>query len=149
MSSFLKPVASRGFSLIELMVVVAVVAVLAATGVPAFAAWLADSRVRSMTEEIAAVLRTAKAEAIRENAVMSVTVPTASGSAVTVSVPKDGISFNGRGRPVGGNARIDVSQADCRADGGARLCMSVLVSAGGAIVACNPALSAPDLRACP
>lgn len=56
-----------GFSLIELMIVVAVLALLLVAAVPAFGTWVADTRVRSTAEALQNGLRLAQAEALRRN----------------------------------------------------------------------------------
>jgi len=55
--------ARGGFSLIELMVVVAIIAVTLVFTAPSFRAWLNDSRIRSATESIQNGLRVARNEA--------------------------------------------------------------------------------------
>lgn len=58
---------ARGFSLIELMVGLVVMAILLGTGVPAFSRWMQNSQIRTATESIQAGLQLAKAEAVRRN----------------------------------------------------------------------------------
>lgn len=70
----------RGFTLIELVVTLAVLAVLVTIAVPSFREMINRNRLVSGANEYIAVLHVAKSEAIRRNA--SVTVcPTTSGSA--------------------------------------------------------------------
>lgn len=57
----------RGFTLIELMVTVAIIGLLLVAGVPGFAQWIANARVRSVAEDIANGLRLAQSEAVRRN----------------------------------------------------------------------------------
>lgn len=57
-----------GFSLVELMVVVAVLAVVMALGIPSFAEWIANSRIRTAASSILNGLQLARSEAIRTNA---------------------------------------------------------------------------------
>lgn len=56
---------SRGFSLIELMVVVAITAILLAIGLPSFQGSLRSNRVATATNELMASFALARAEAIR------------------------------------------------------------------------------------
>lgn len=56
-----------GFSLIELMIVVAVMALLLVAAAPAFGTWVADTRIRSSAEALQNGLRLAQAEALRRN----------------------------------------------------------------------------------
>lgn len=56
-----------GFTLVELMVTIAVLAILLAIGIPAFAPLIASNRLTSATNELVAALQTARTEAIRRN----------------------------------------------------------------------------------
>jgi type IV fimbrial biogenesis protein FimT len=58
----------RGFSLIELMVGVAIVSIVLFLGVPVFSTWLQSSQIRNAAESIVSGLEIAKAEAVRRNA---------------------------------------------------------------------------------
>ena len=58
----------RGFSLVELMVVVSVLGVLMALGLPSFNIWIQNSKTRSATESILSGIQDARAEAVRRNA---------------------------------------------------------------------------------
>lgn len=57
----------EGLSLIEILVVVAIVAILAATGIPSFNEWIQNTQIRTAAESIASGLQTARAEAIRRS----------------------------------------------------------------------------------
>lgn len=57
-----------GFTLVELMVVVAVIAVLAVIAAPGMTALINNSRVAGQTEELVASMQLARAEAVRRNA---------------------------------------------------------------------------------
>jgi type IV fimbrial biogenesis protein FimT len=59
---------SRGFTLIELMTVVAVVAIFAALAAPAFSQMIAAQRARSATSAVVESLWLARSEAIKRNA---------------------------------------------------------------------------------
>lgn len=58
----------RGFSLIELMVAVAVVAILAVVAMPNLRSVIANNRLRGQTDEMTASLQLARSEAVRRNA---------------------------------------------------------------------------------
>jgi type IV fimbrial biogenesis protein FimT len=57
-----------GFSLIELMVVIAMVAIVAAIAFPTYKDFIKNTRIRSTTESILAGLQKARTEALRRNA---------------------------------------------------------------------------------
>ena len=58
---------SRGFSLIELMVVVAIVAILAIIGLPSYAIWVQNTAIRNATESVLNGLQLARSEAVARN----------------------------------------------------------------------------------
>ena len=58
---------SLGFTLVELMVTIAVLAILMALGVPAFGNYVASTRVRNVAENFYSGIQKARAEAIRRN----------------------------------------------------------------------------------
>jgi type IV fimbrial biogenesis protein FimT len=57
----------RGFSLIELMVVVTIMALMVIMFAPEMATWIANSKVRGTAESLASELRLAQLEALRRN----------------------------------------------------------------------------------
>jgi len=57
----------NGFSLIELCVVLAIVAILYSQAAPAFSAWVQNAQIRTATESIQSGLQLARSEAIRRN----------------------------------------------------------------------------------
>jgi type IV fimbrial biogenesis protein FimT len=61
-------VTPRGFTLIELMLALAILALLLLLGMPSFTTFLRNSEIRSTAESIVNGLRTASAEAARQNA---------------------------------------------------------------------------------
>lgn len=58
----------RGFSLVELMVTVAVLSLLMTLAVPSFNEWIQNGRIRTAAESIQNGLQVARAEAVRRNA---------------------------------------------------------------------------------
>jgi type IV fimbrial biogenesis protein FimT len=60
--------ANRGFTLVELMVGIALLAILLAIGGPGFSSWLQNTQVRTMSEAIQNGIQLSRAEAVRRNA---------------------------------------------------------------------------------
>ncbi len=61
------PRAPRGFSLIELMIALAIAATLLVLAAPNFSSWMADGQIRAGGESIVSGMRVAYAEAIKRN----------------------------------------------------------------------------------
>lgn len=57
----------RGFTLVELLVTITVLAVLAALGTPSFAAWIKNGQVRASADALQNGLRQAQAESLRRS----------------------------------------------------------------------------------
>ena len=60
----------RGFSLIELIIGMAIFAVLLALAVPSFTIWMKSAKVRTSTESMQNGLQIARAEAVRRNTIV-------------------------------------------------------------------------------
>jgi type IV fimbrial biogenesis protein FimT len=73
---------SAGFSLIEMMVVVVIIAIVTMAGLPSVAEWLQNSRTRSVAESLQNGIRYAEGEAARLNRLTTITT-TSSGWTVT------------------------------------------------------------------
>jgi len=57
----------HGFTLIELMIAIAVLAILLAVGVPSFQTWMLNTRIRTTADAMQNGLQLARAEAVRRN----------------------------------------------------------------------------------
>ena len=162
---------SHGFTLIELMIVVAVVAMLLVFGIPSMTAYAANAKVRHAAETFYSAVQLARAEAIRTNhtavlalsgSTWSVTVngvqvdsrpgsEAGSGSSVNVTGPAT-IEFNGLGNTnLSGKANVTFRHATfnptCSLDEAVR-CINVVVSTSGQSRLCEPGRSSNDPRAC-
>ncbi|MGD9121667.1 MAG: GspH/FimT family pseudopilin, partial [Desulfobacterales bacterium] len=69
---------ARGFTLMELMVTIAIVAILATIAVPNYIAWLPKRNLRSSAIDVQSAIQLAKMTAIRENTSVSLRFNTGS-----------------------------------------------------------------------
>ena len=74
----------RGFTLIELMVTVALAAVLLAVGMPSMRSFIQNGRITAVTNELVAALMVARSEAIRQNSTACVCPTTTAANATPV-----------------------------------------------------------------
>ena len=74
---------SRGFSVLEVMVVVAIIGILLSVGVPSFFTYTQNMQIRSAAEQITAGLAIAKNEAIRRNSQAEVALVNNTGWIIT------------------------------------------------------------------
>lgn len=81
---------SRGFTLIELMITVSVLAVLLAVAVPSFQTLIINMSLTSAANEVTAALQQARMEAIRRNRTVSFQLDTSRQWTVYVDVNADG-----------------------------------------------------------
>ncbi|MFY9328275.1 MAG: GspH/FimT family pseudopilin [Georgfuchsia sp.] len=74
------PCRRGGFSLVEMMIVIAITAILLALGIPSFTAYLANLKVRTTAEGFLSGLQLARADAVRRNArvefILTILAPT-------------------------------------------------------------------------
>jgi type IV fimbrial biogenesis protein FimT len=81
----------RGFTLLELMVTVAVLAILVTVGVPSFRTLIQNNRVTTQTNELVTVLNVGRTEAVKRGRNVEVEVTAAAnGWAANVAVPGGG-----------------------------------------------------------
>ena len=169
-------IATRGFTVIELMITLTVLGILFAVGFPSLSAWLQNSQIRTAAEGGLNGMQLARAEAVRRNAVVQLafdagggwTASVVAGGEVIQSRPAgegsanvviafspaaaSTVSFNGLGRIVlnaDGSpsvTQIDFDSAALAAADSREL--RVAVATGGVPRMCDPQLAAGDPRAC-
>jgi len=165
----------RGFTILELAIVISVIGIVTALGLPSLSDVLRDNGVRSRAERYSAGLSLARLEAIQRNTRVdfvadgvgwSITMPDPGGGSDWVlhrMLPGSGdanytgvanatrVSFNGTGRASVGTFEADFgySGRSCEAAGGDVRCLRVRLNARGTAQLCDPAVDGADPRACP
>lgn len=79
---------TSGFTLVELMIVIALLAIIAFIAVPNFTNLIRDNRIQSQAEELNSLLQYARSEAVIRKVSTTVTINTDSGQ-VTVVSPRE------------------------------------------------------------
>lgn len=157
-----------GFTLIELMIGLVILAILLSLGMPAFTGILESSRTKAAASGFAMGLQRARAEAISRNQAVTFTpsvTPSGAGWAMSVGgadfdtkssaessggqvtvTPNTAVSFNSLGRAT---AAVDFDFSGPSGCGGEIRCLRVRVSAGGQVRVCDPAVTnTADTRSC-
>ncbi|HEY9381494.1 MAG TPA: GspH/FimT family pseudopilin [Burkholderiales bacterium] len=167
----------RGVTLIELLIGLAVLGIVLMLALPSFSSWIQNTAIRGTGEAITNGAQLARAEAIRRNTGVELSVGTDSSWSVTVVADGETIqersaaegsgnttiaitpstaskvTFNGLGRIVSnddGSAAITAIKIDSSVLAAADsrdLC--VVIGTGGIVRMCDPNASASDTRACP
>lgn len=162
---FINTMKMRGFSLIEAMVVVAILAIMASMAAPSMQQMLANSRVQTAAEGLLTGLQLARTEAIRRNSNVAFcsgasgaweiflgadcegtpiqSRPTNESPNLTIAADPDDVVFNPLGR-AGAAMVVNVSSSVA----GTRS-RRVTVNVGGQVRMCDPGLTtANDPRGC-
>lgn len=109
----LNPSSQQGVSLIELVVGITIVAGLMAVGLPSYATWIQNSKIRTATESVLNGMQLARAEAVRRNA--NVQLLFGAGSSWTISVPSTAEQIQARSAAEGSsNVTVTMTPATAR-----------------------------------
>jgi type IV fimbrial biogenesis protein FimT len=167
---------SAGFTLIELMIVIVILAIMLLIALPNFAIWMQNTQIRTAGEAVLNGMQLARGEAIRRNVNVEMRMDASSGwtarvagtgeviqsrlagegsAAALVTITPAGaktVTFNSFGS-VATNAdgtatltEIKIDSASIPAADSRELC--VLVRAGGNVRLCDPQVPATDTRTC-
>lgn len=170
------PRRTHGFTLVELLVALAVLTILVSIGVPEMRTFVINGRIRATSESIIDGLQLARAEAVRRNSNVQFTLagagwtvtqvtsgetiqtkPAAEGSGQVTATANNGttsVTFNTLGRVPNFNAAVNLSQIDVDVPtsvlpASATRDMRVVIFPGGQIRLCDPNVTtAGDPRRC-
>lgn len=156
-----------GFTLVELIVVMAIIAIAMVLGMQGISEWMLNARTRTAAEGVKNGLQAARAEAIRSNVAVAFTLATGGGgwtvtavrsgqvidskpSAGAVVTPKPSgattVTFTGLGRRAMTNSDGSTVLTSVEVNGDA---LRITISAGGEIRMCEPSVTdTGDPRAC-
>lgn len=157
---------ARGFTLVELAIVLAIFSVLMAKGIPAIADFVSASMMRTAASELHHAANTARSEAIKRNIRAELRVTATAWSVWNMTVTPNvqlragtldarvtatpvtlDYASNGRTTPAGTTATIGLSSSIVSC-GTAIACPSVRITSGGSSAVCNAAKSAGTYGAC-
>jgi type IV fimbrial biogenesis protein FimT len=99
------PLSDRGFTIIELVVIIAVVAILLGIGIPTYVSWMPDINLGGAVRNIKSDMELAKSTAIRQNTSCAIAFNTAVPGSYTVFVD------NGAGGGVANNLVQDGTES--------------------------------------
>lgn len=161
---------AKGFSLIELMIGVAIMAVLIGFALPSFRSMIRNTHTRNAAESIQNGMQRARSEAVKLNTNVSFVLAADSSWTVSVVAPptvieskpsSDGainvqravlpaastsITFNSMGGVI--TALGPITQVDLSAIGGDKN-LRILIGTGGNIKMCDPHIPSSNPRGCP
>jgi type IV fimbrial biogenesis protein FimT len=130
-----------GISLVEVLVVVFIVGILIAAGIPSFQTWTQNTQIRTATESMLNGLQAARNEAIRRNVCMQIQLPTDGTTSWAINPCSDPLAsppFMGRAHEEGSpNASIERDPPDA---------YMVSFNSLGRVIAPNPSDGSSALR---
>ena len=163
----------QGFTLVELLISVAVVGVLTLLALPGFNQWIANTKIRSTTESVLAGFQLARAEAVRLNRGVRMTLnadtswtvaEVLSGIVIQTRPANEGtdsnttmtvtpgtattVDFNGLGRVTNLTPITQVDLDSTAIPAAETKELRITINTGGTARACDPSHPASDPRGC-
>ena len=156
---------SRGASLIEMMIVVAIIGILASLSTPMISSYLQNAKLRASADELKEALELSRSEAIKRNDTIKFTAlngggwsveaysndvltmlaskPDAVGSKLAVIADNSVIRFDGSGRPdVAATLQVTPAFGSCTT----LTCLHIELNRFGKIKVCNPSTTNEVLK---
>ena len=176
LSAFPK-IRALGFSLVELMIGIAILGILLAAAIPSYRSWILNSQIRNAAESIQNGLQRARTEALKQNTFVSFVLGAGNdsswsvlpgGGPVPLGAPIDSrlssegsksvvltpvpagattVTFDLMGRPLAGGL-TGVGVDSTILPAASSQDLSVTIGLGGNIKMCDPNVSSPNPRAC-
>lgn len=169
---------NRGFTLIEVLIALALVAILGTMAVPAFQHWTQNTQIRNAAEGILNGMQIARGEAVHSNTPIQIILNSGSGwtiaavatpttiiqqrdagdgsrvaSVAVLPAGADRVTFNGMGwLTTNNNGSNSITQIDITSSissGTEIRPLRLVINSGGAMKMCDPAVATSDPRACP
>jgi type IV fimbrial biogenesis protein FimT len=97
---------SRGFSLIELMIAIALLGILLLVALPAFSTMLANLRVRSVADSVLSGIQAARSEALKRNATVRFRLDSGAGGGWSIVLVSDNSILQSKSAVEGGGAQV-------------------------------------------
>lgn len=135
----------RGFSLIELTIVVALLAILAAMALPSFQGFIASNRLTADSNELLAALNLARSEAVRTQRRVILCRVATSGGLVTLTASSGCVTASD-GAPWQGWAVFVDNDSDGAFDAGETLLRSQAITASGLVFSSDNTLGGAGNR---
>jgi type IV fimbrial biogenesis protein FimT len=121
------PRKARGFTMLEVMVVVAIAAILAAVGLPSLRAFIASQRIKTASFDMIAMMTLARSEAIKRNAPVQATPVNNDWKQGWVVAPTSGtLTISRQGAMKANDITIT-----CLQGGSAQTCVPIVYNASG------------------
>jgi type IV fimbrial biogenesis protein FimT len=159
------PSYKRGFSLIELMIGVAILAILLSAVIPSFKVWIQNAKIRTAAESLKNGLQLARLEAIRRNERVFFSLVGTDSTWSVQTVAASGVPIQSRSSAEG-SSNVTLTITPLNPDGSSAITsmvvglptailstsemrtLNIYIGTGGQIRSCDPYFPSSDPRGC-